>query len=242
MIRLAFRSVRPRAAQMPMLYFAHIGKTAGTSFRHSALKALGRPRCVFLYTPEHKGRSPEATRIYFAKLTRGGDRSEAARAVLEHCRERNARCFATHHNETFKRLIAPEVTLTFLREPLARLISHYNFFLARGQISGETDFMRFMQGKYLRNLQARSLRMARYDEIGFVGITERFEDSLKAIGETFDISMKPLRRNVTRRHPAAISAGDLTKEQVEAVKRRHARDFALYDRARADFTARWGPE
>ena len=41
MIRLWRRSRVDQTA--PMIYFAHIGKTAGTSFRHAAIRRFGKP-------------------------------------------------------------------------------------------------------------------------------------------------------------------------------------------------------
>ena len=242
MIRLPSRRSPGPEDGAPMIYFAHIGKTAGTSFRNAVLKRIGRRRCVFLYSPTHRIRTREASEIFFRGFTKGGDNGPAADAVLDYCREQDARFFATHHNELFKRRIPPAATLAFVREPLARLISHYNFSLASGWIDADLGFPAFMARRRFRNLQSRSLLMRRYDDIGLICLTERFETSLKAIGETFGLTVKPMRYNVTPAHPAAIRATDLAREEVEAVRRRHARDFALYDRARADFDARWGRE
>ncbi|MEO1612420.1 MAG: hypothetical protein AAFU55_08730 [Pseudomonadota bacterium] len=226
-----------------LIYFAHIGKTAGTSFRKSATRAIGARRCAALYSPDHRGADAELTRMFFAEFRRGAPPSEneaIAAKILARAAARRVRLFSTHHNPLFKRTAPPERTATFLREPLARLISHYNFSLSRGWTDPSTSFEAFATTGAVRNLQSRSLPLRRYDAIGLIGLTERYERSLDAFRHVFGVEVAPSHRNKTANVANAVTRADIPYDVVRRVRVAHSRDFELYERARADFEKRWG--
>lgn len=216
----------------PMIYFAHIGKTAGTSFRHAAVASLGAKRCAALYTESHKGADKKITELFFSAYDKSlgmKQNKSIAKDVLLACEQREISFFSTHHNALFKRVINPSQVVTFVREPLARLISHYNFSLSRGWTDPAVTFEEFAMQRHLRNLQSRSLPMKRFEEIGFIGLTERYEESLAVFNEKTGANFKFLKKNKTKKTPAAIVRSDIASETVQKIKDHHATDFALYD-------------
>lgn len=234
------RLFRPPPRQ-PMIYFAHIGKTAGTSFRHAAIRHFGRRRCVAIYTPTHSGGTKTPTKLFFDAYRKGrpvAENEPAARAVLDWCAARRVRFFATHQNGIFRNFIEPAQTVTFLREPIARLVSNYNFAVARGWQDPEEDFETFAMKPKNRNLQRRSIAFQRFDEIGLVGISERYDESLAAFAEVFGESLPSLRRNRTKPAAGAVRRDGLPDAVLRRVADYNQADMELYARALAAFERR----
>ena len=141
--------------------------------------------------------------------------------------------------------------ITFLRHPVDRVISHYNFGLNRGyHCSSYQDFIRTTsernyQLKFLIGKQNTSERDCRVDEsdlacarnillkdYSFVGIVEHFDESLalmKHVLQMPSLNTGYDRRNVTQ--VEAVSRRELTQELIDETSDLNEFDCQLYDYA-----------
>lgn len=222
-----------------LIYFAHIGKVAGTSIRHAAIKTFGRRYCVSLYTPDHGGRSRRATRLFFKDFARDGDNDRAARAIVQYLEERNIRFFSTHHNQLFRDYLRPDQTFVMLRDPVARLISHYNFWKMRGLMIAEESFEEFVSRPICRNVQSRAIRVERLDDMALVGVQEHFGASIAAFNNVFDTALVPLKSNKTPKRSQLIHRDRLPEKTVQMIHDLNRKDMALYERCRIRFEKDW---
>ncbi|MDG1973397.1 MAG: sulfotransferase family 2 domain-containing protein [Paracoccaceae bacterium] len=115
-----------RTYDWPFIYFAHIGKTGGTSVRHAAFKHFGEDRCVCLYAEGRSANTGGAFEIFTATMEETGKPRAAAMKVLDLLEDKRPAFFSTH-NPMFGRFIPAEKTVAFIREPVDRAISEYNF-------------------------------------------------------------------------------------------------------------------
>jgi hypothetical protein len=127
--------------------------------------------------------------------------------------------------------------LTFLREPVARVFSHYQDTVLSG---GETwtfeEFMR--QGGVAENLHVRLMAGERnldkakkyLERCNFVGLTEKFNLSLRVLEK---LSPYPLNLNYKRRRTAATNVirqpGANDPRMIELAREHNQFDLALYD-------------
>ncbi|MEM7544873.1 MAG: sulfotransferase family 2 domain-containing protein [Pseudomonadota bacterium] len=223
----------------PLIYFAHIGKVAGTSIRHAAIKSFGRRRCVSLYTPDHAARSRRATRIFFEDFERGGDNATSAQAVVAYMEEKRVRFFSTHHNQLFRDYLPPEQTFVMLREPVARLISHYNFWQMRGLMPADESFEAFIRRPICRNEHFRSIRAERLDDMALIGIQEHFDASVAAFNKVFGTTLRPMKSNTTPKDKQLIRRDALPSEVLQQIHDLNRKDMDLYERCRVAFEKTW---
>jgi hypothetical protein len=127
--------------------------------------------------------------------------------------------------------------MTFLREPVARVFSHYQDSILMGvnPLSFEEDLRR---NEHLENLHVKLMagernldKAKRYlERCNFVGLTEKFNLSLHILGK---LSPYPLNLNYKRRRTA--STNDIRKSladdprMVELAREYNQLDLALYD-------------
>jgi len=130
------------------------------------------------------------------------------------------------------------LTFTFVREPIARYMSHLNYQRLRAGVPWTLDAFlaehRF-DDYHTRRLAGRAdldaAKRALETQIGFVGLTERFDESLllfrQALGEP-DLDVRYERRN-TLDQGELIRFEDLTSDQQERVRAANRLDLALYE-------------
>ncbi|PWJ39180.1 sulfotransferase family 2 domain-containing protein [Sediminitomix flava] len=151
-----------------MLVFVHIEKTAGTSLKFIFRNTFGKGQ---VDTLKNKKAIFSQDDLNFAKKIFG-----------------NVECLAGHNLvEPTKNLNDKDLHIfTFLRDPLTRTASHYQDQCLRNGL--KMDFETWIQNKDMRNLQVK--RIAGNDDLEkakrllneqyfFIGLTERFDESLK---------------------------------------------------------------
>jgi hypothetical protein len=117
--------------------------------------------------------------------------------------------------------------ITFFRDPVERIISHYSVWrTAKTDEKRERDIFWF--NKYSTNV-AHYLTKGRLDLFKFVGITERFEESLDIIEKIFDFEFKNKRvvRNVTPKK-RKLKFDGRTRRKLDRI---NDRDRDLYEAA-----------
>ena len=217
-------------SEAPLLVSLHLPKTAGTSFAEALRRAYGEG-CRIEYVDQPMQR---------ARWRRRWD--ALARAVVARRGLASVSCVHGHFLPTKYRLAVgarPVRYVTWLRDPVERLASHYHYWrrdyagddptqpLRNRMLDEDWTFERFALGAEMRDLYHEYLwgfDPARFD---FIGITERYEQDLARFAQTFGSGgafVANVRVNPDRceeRYPieAALRA------RIEA---HHARDAALY--------------
>lgn len=130
--------------------------------------------------------------------------------------------------------------VTWVRHPVERLVSNYNHFLRSPDMRDDCCRALHKQGLSLRqfadlvwmqNETSRYLAKKRLEDFEFVGITERFAESMEVFCETFGF------RSVSRFPQENVNPerGDLRYEvspdDYEHILRRNAADLAWYEGA-----------
>ncbi len=130
--------------------------------------------------------------------------------------------------------------VTWMRDPVQRLISHYNFWQRgynrktagphRKQVVEEKwTLEQFCLSAGFRNIYSQYLWAFPVQKFEFIGITDYYDDDLAYVAENFlGGTLKRKRLNVTRKRTASYSIEPALREKIE---RYHSQDVALYQRA-----------
>lgn len=168
------------------LLFLHIPKTAGTSFRLAVAKALGAGRCQFDY-----GRtSPDTTGLVRDHVYQDPDflrfRNELERT--------GCRLLGGHFDHRkYGPLFRADQMLSFCRDPRQQLMSHYAHFVRINGFRG--TLAEFLVSENGGGRQARTFGPYPIEAFGFIGVTERYQESLRVIREAFGLEIESMVQN-----------------------------------------------
>ena len=210
------------------LFFVHIPKTAGTSFRLGAEQAFEKPRIVYDYG-EASGETSAIVQQWLyqqpADFWRFGQALTKADAAF----------LAGHVNiGRFVSVLGAARSVTFLREPLQRMASEYTHFVRHYDYQG--SFQEFYSKPVMHNRQSKILHGVDLEAVGFVGLTERYEESLELLNTHYGIAIPSREDNRCKQNLAA--AHEICAEDEAEIKRLNRKDLALYQRALALFDQR----
>jgi len=124
-------------------------------------------------------------------------------------------------------LIGLPNTVTFLREPVSRVISHYRH-LTRDE-GFEGDLLTFAREPWNKNVQSRVLCQLDPALMGIVGITEQYQASIDIINERWNWMLNQRKDNISDRL-SNFKVSPTSQETAEITKLNEA-DLALYARA-----------
>ena len=198
-------------------FFVHIPKTAGTSFRTS-FEING-----FIYKDyggNSKGSSDEIKRhVYEA-----GDLYEFKKRFNNH-----KSLWITGHINLAKYIdfVPVSHTITFVREPLQQVLSHYNHYVRYHGFTG--DFSAFLDKPYAKNLQSHYLKFMPIGLIGCLGITEHYDQSLALINQQFDLNL--LSQKVNINDSKHFTNDTLTSELNDKFVKNNLQDITMYKEA-----------
>jgi len=228
--------------------FVHIEKTAGRTVRAVLLRSFGSGHCE-IRTPYAK-REPEVDDRRVAVT--GGDLRKVRRFY------RNLRGIAGHNVKAYSDLHVafPEVRyFTWLRDPVKRYLSHFK---NRSRAYAREDFERWADQTWTHDWQTRMIAGEANAQkaiellsgrIGFVGLTETFDESLLMLGQWLgEPGFRPEYRPVNqlagkqRSRDSAREQADLsyldTPEVRERLRAINALDQQVYDFALRECHAR----
>ncbi|NEV61130.1 glycosyltransferase family 2 protein [Thiorhodococcus minor] len=210
------------------LFFVHIPKTAGTSFRQAASDFLGEPAIQCDYGIKQRQTSP----LVRTWVHETADLFELAQQLGK----TRCRLICGHAPlERFGPLVGLLNTLTFVRSPVERVVSHFEHSVRHAGYEGTLDD--FITQPTNQNLQSRLLGAAPLEAIGLVGVTERYEESLALINQTYHLRLSALTINC---HPDRDEQDGyaLTPELRQKIDQLNRSDVALVARANRLLDAR----
>lgn len=211
------------------LFFVHIPKTAGTSFRLAAEQLFSKARIVYDYGKASNETSSLMLQSVYA------ERPDFW-ALRQSCERQRAALVGGHVNVgRFVSLFGVGKTLTFLRDPLQRMASEYAHFVRNYGYKG--SFHDFYSRPIMHNRQSKMLHGVDLEAMGFVGLTERYAQSLEVLNARYDVDMP--RREDNRGKQSLDAVHDIDAEDVTEMKRLNKRDIALYKRTVALFEQRY---
>jgi hypothetical protein len=220
----------------------HIPKTAGTSFRRALEHAYPAGAVLGDYQdhlddPRHPFHTdPPAW--------------EAAAAAFVRNIEPGVRVVHGHFSAVKYRQAFPSARwITWLRHPVARLVSHYYFWktfpIAAAPLhpllppiqDGRLSLVEFAEIPVIRDLARRQyLRGLDLSDFAFVGLQEQYAEDLAALGNLLGWRSAPVaseNRNPEPGYSAAVQAVFRDRGLVRRIEALHAGDMELYEEARA---------
>ncbi|WP_417863527.1 hypothetical protein [Vreelandella venusta] len=210
-------------------FFLHIPKTAGTSFRLGAEAYFSKERIVYDYGANSKTTSPLVKESLHVDQP---DFWQFKKAFLAN----NPAMICGHVPVArFVSLIGVERTITFLREPLQRIASEYGHFVRNMDYKG--SFKEFYSSPAMINRQRRGLNGVNPEAVGFLGLTERYTESLEILNDSFATDIAERKDNLGNRIP--LAEHKLDQDDIDELTRLNKRDIMLYKHACALFDARY---
>lgn len=208
----------------------HIPKTGGTSFSDVLERAYPN-QVAFFYRANHKLTHPKLR-------DRAGLRDPG---VLSEIEDEGIKVIHGHASGRWFLKSIPDQSRywTWVRNPVERVISAYYYLGQRGQRDRERPGASKVEGRSLeefamteqnQNIQSRVLKSMDLSQMGFVGITERFDESLAMLGLSQHVLPKPRNRNKAK--------AEVDPALKTLIAELNAEDVALYHDAVRLFEAR----
>lgn len=211
------------------LFFVHIPKTAGTSFRLGAEQSFPKSRVIYDYGKASAETSAVVQQWLYhqtADFWQFGQVLHDAQAAL----------LGGHVNiNRFVSLLGAGNSVTFLREPLQRMASEYAHFVRHYEYKG--SFHDFYSRPIMHNRQSKILHGVDVEAVGFVGLTERYADSLKLLNARYGIEIPQREDNRGKKSLDAVH--EISADDEAELKQLNKRDIRLYEQAVALFDQRY---
>lgn len=201
--------------------FVHIPKTAGTSFRTAAKQSL---TCAWDYGLD----SPETSDVIKETVY-----DKKPGALAEQISQRKIEFLSGHFIASkYHNLVPNGKLIGFVRDPVSRLISEYNHHVRHGGYKGSLEVFCSNAGHH--NVQSKYFSGLSLDDFYFVGVTERYSESLELFNRSSDLSLPELKTNkaVDRSRDAReVSRSNISSALLQAIREQNRQDSMLYHSA-----------
>ncbi|MGM0831824.1 sulfotransferase family protein [Halomonas qinghailakensis] len=202
---------------MSPIFFVHIPKTAGTSFRKAAEQFFSSERVFYDYSPTEKETSSLVCQWIYKER-------DFLSFYQELC-NKNASFLSGHVNASkYVYLFGACQTVTFVRDPVQRIVSEYQHFVRHHGYEG--DLPSFYRKPQFINRQSKILQGVPLEAIGFLGLNEAYEDSLAILNQRYNFDIQSIDMNMGRTDKTTNY--ELPKEQLEELNYLNQQDIRLY--------------
>lgn len=211
------------------VFFIHVPKTAGTSFRVGA-ERLFRDRVLRDYGRASPHTSPAIVEHVYERRD--------LQALAHHIAEQGIRMIGGHvAYQRYQALIEPERVVAFVRAPVQRVVSEFLHY--RRHFGFEGTLLQFARRESERNKQWKMLRALDLARAGLVGLSEHYRESLRLLASRTGLRVQYLELNS---NPARRGAVPYAIDEAEAAElgRLNAEDLQLYRRVAEQFAAQTG--
>ena len=207
----------------------HVPKTAGTSLRISLDKYFGKSRVVRDYGPNVRETSKVVRKFIYA-----GEGTDGPEKLLEAMRAGPAKVLIGHFPlKKYARFFDPGNVIAFVRDPLIRTCSEYVHRVANRTFEGTVQ--EFFRKPDFRNQQ--SFMLEGLTSRAFIGLTERYADSLERLNAMHRWNLPVRKRNVGRNGGGRTLAGSLPAQDLELFNKMNRNDLEFYRAAKQRFEA-----
>jgi len=198
-------------------FFVHIPKTAGTSFRSA-----------FELTAVTYQDYKNSAKIFSESISQLVYKNNDYYTFKQRFTAQNS-AWITGHVKLVKYVDLVSVThiITFLRHPVKRVISQYQHHVQHHGFTGELS--EFITRPITKNSQSRHLDFMPLSLVGYVGITEKYNDSLFLINQQYSLAL-PL-KSKNRNKKSQVSFDSLDDKLKSLIIKNNTHDIALYNEA-----------
>ncbi|MDD2893144.1 MAG: sulfotransferase family 2 domain-containing protein [Halothiobacillaceae bacterium] len=201
-------------------FFVHLPKTAGTSFRVSAAAYFGQDACFFDYGAEASDTSEIIQKNVYSQ--------QDLFSLERRLHRLKARFFAGHVNaRRYAPLFQARCLTTFIRNPREQFVSHFQHKVRHHGYQG--SLLEMLSSAAGPDLQSRMLSGIPLDAYGFVGVTERYQESLRVFNTLYQVDLPYLQAN--QNPDRSGETYDLPKEIQDGFNQKAKIDLALHARA-----------
>jgi hypothetical protein len=218
--QLVFTSVakpqreRSRLEHDGNFFFVHLSKTAGTSFRQSVEKNYPVWKD---YGNKVSHTSEPVQRLLY-------DANDIYPLKKEFQNQKS--CWITGHVPLAKYsdLVSTRSIITFVREPISQILSHYNHFVTHHKFKGDLDT--FLKRPAMVNFQSKHLAQLPLGLIGYIGLTEEYTESVGLINDFFqlEIDVQHINKNPTK----SLIKEALSNNQSRLITELNQGDISMY--------------
>lgn len=211
------------------MFFIHVPKTAGTSFRVGA-ERLFRDRVLRDYGRASPHTSPAIVEHVY-------ERPDLP-ALAHHIAEHGIRMIGGHvAYPRYRALVEPAGVIVFLRDPVQRVVSEFLHY--RRHFGFEGELLQFARRESERNKQWKMLRGLDLACAGLVGLSEHYRESLRLLAARTGLEVQYLALNSNPARHVAVPY-ELDEAEAAELRRLNAEDLQLYRRVAEQFAARTG--
>lgn len=200
-----------------LMVLLHVPKTAGTSLRIGLESIFDRSAIAYDYGPTEK-------------LTSGfiKENLQNISLVAKTLEQKKCRLLVGHfHIKKYLPILKPEQFIVFFRNPVERVVSDYKHFVRLHDY--KKTLMAFASEKQFRNRQSEFLQGVELPQLGFVGISECYEESIERLNEKYNLQVPILVANNNRTNLG--ESHKITSEERKHIESMNADDIQLYNAA-----------
>ena len=220
MIKKFLKKASNKQISSPLRYFIHIPKTAGTSFRKSLEKKFN---VISDYSPQQPVTSDLVKQYVYQER-------DIFRFSEELRKVHNVVLSGHMPLRKYAHFAGLENCVTILREPVARMISHYKHQVRHNNC--QEDFVTFINRKTNFNTMSQLISLEDLHGIGVVGLTENYPKTLELINAKWNTILKEQNHNIA---PSSTDnhLHDLTdfSPYMDQIRELNKKDILLYQSA-----------
>jgi len=199
------------------LFFVHIPKTAGSSFR-TAFENVE-------HTYKDYGKGSKSTSNEVQLYAYGNNDLYTLKTIF--CDNQDAWITGHVNLSKYINFVPVTNTITFVRKPLDQILSHYNHYVKHHGYDG--DLADFLDKPLSKNLQSRNLNFMPLGLIGCVGLTEFYDQSLDIINQQYNLKLEVKKVNVNKtKH---FKKSTLDEKLNDKFIKNNKLDLAMYEEA-----------
>lgn len=210
--------------------FMHTPKTGGTSFRESLSLALPKEDIILDYGELDEITDPIIKELIYKK----NDFISFAEYFTS---DKKVRYLFGHNVAKYAPLFKVSHIQTFLRDPVQQVISHYKHATRLHGYKGSLDD--FLSTPNYSNIQRKRLGgSVPLAAMGFIGITEFYEESLSLFHNKTEIPVRSTLKNVNPEKAEAKAGYEIDKVLEAKLITSNLDDFLIYHQAKFIFEQR----